>query len=167
MLLIFGPNSFWGKYTSMLSNTYLQVHIHWQQVHVIQFGCAWLHVKHQVRCSSSGTGIFHSTLVKSKESLQMNDSIISPKDFSVLRTRNCRTWRSDWWELFWCCSNEAHIICADKHDQLLYPRKKICNKSQLKAAENKLDDVILISQYEYDIKPVDYLSVHRVFDSLR
>lgn len=117
--------------------------------------------------SSFGTGTFHSTLLKSKESLQINDSIISLKDFSVLWTRKCRTWRSDWWELFWYCSNESHIICTDKHDQLLYHRKKIWNKSQLKAAENKLDDVILISQSEYDIRSLDYLSVHRVLDSLR
>lgn len=45
--------------------------------------------------------------------------------------------------------------------------KKIWNESLLKAAKNKLDDVILISQSEYDIKPVDYLSVPRPFDSLR
>lgn len=73
--------------------------------YIIKFFCACLYMKHQVQCSMFGTGTFHLTLLKPEGSLQINDSIL-PKDFLILWLGNCRMWRSDWWELFWSCSNE-------------------------------------------------------------
>lgn len=123
----------------------------------MEFCSVCLYMKHQVQCSAFGSGTFHSTLLKPKGTLQINDSTNLPKDFLILWPGNCRMWRSDWWELFWYCSNE--LSAQINMTNCFTKGKKIGNKSQLKADEHKLDYVILISQTECNMKLVNYLSV--------
>lgn len=81
--MIFWPKSLLDKHTSVLPNVYQKL---WQQIHYPILLRVSVYMKHQVQCSTLGTGTFHLTLLKSKGSLQINDSI-NLKKISVYLAR--------------------------------------------------------------------------------